>query len=209
MVREVSKSDYTEDELKNLEAGKCWCGKPRNEFDKLMRVYCSIAHRTDWYARTIMWSSFKDEVLAEQGKKCNDCGKIPTDSKKSYQEAVDEWQKKIQELPNFRKMLDKIRIELLNELEKKYQNIMSDEYLIEHELWYEIRDNRELEKPNDYKYEIHYDVDHIIAVSLGGDMWDKKNLQVLCTRCHKIKTKIDMQKLRAQRKGLKPLVRIE
>lgn len=209
MVREVSKNDYSEDELKNLESGKCWCGKPRSEFDKLMRVYCCIAHRSDWYERTIIWSSFKDEVLAEQGQKCNDCGKLPNDSKKDYQEAVDEWHKKIRDLPNFKKLIDKVRVRLLNELEEKYQNIMSDDYLFDHELWYELKDDMDLEKPTEYKYRINFDVDHIQAVSLGGDMWDKKNLQILCTRCHKKKTKTDMQKLKAKRRGLKPLVELK
>lgn len=204
MVREVSKDDYSEDELKNIESGKCWCGKPRSEFDKGMRVYCCISHRSDWYARTIIWSSFKDEVLAEKGKKCNDCGKISNDSKKDYQEAVDEWHKKIRELPDFKKLINKIRIKLLNELEEKYQNIMSDDYLFDHELWYELKDDMDLEKPTEYKYSIHFDVDHILAVSLGGGMWDKKNLQILCTRCHKKKTKKDMQKLKAKRRNLKP-----
>jgi 5-methylcytosine-specific restriction protein A len=31
-------------------------------------------------------------------------------------------------------------------------------------------------------------VDHILEVASGGAMWDKKNLQVLCSNCHKIKT---------------------
>ena len=70
MVREQIKTDYTEDEIKNLEQGKCFCGKPRSEFDKGMRVYCCKEHRSDWYSRTITWSSFKDEVLAKLGKKC-------------------------------------------------------------------------------------------------------------------------------------------
>ena len=34
-------------------------------------------------------------------------------------------------------------------------------------------------------------VDHIVPVNLGGDMWDIKNLQVLCQQCHNEKTKID------------------
>lgn len=36
------------------------------------------------------------------------------------------------------------------------------------------------------------DVDHIIAIVLGGHPWDYRNLQLLCSDCHKIKTKSDI-----------------
>ena len=32
-------------------------------------------------------------------------------------------------------------------------------------------------------------VDHIIEVAAGGDMWDESNLQTLCDKCHMAKTK--------------------
>lgn len=44
MVREQIRTDYTKEEIENIENGKCWCGKPRPEFDKGMRVYCSKEH---------------------------------------------------------------------------------------------------------------------------------------------------------------------
>lgn len=42
------------------------------------------------------------------------------------------------------------------------------------------------------KDESHIEVDHIIAISLGGHPWDYRNLQILCSACHRIKTKSDM-----------------
>lgn len=33
------------------------------------------------------------------------------------------------------------------------------------------------------------EVDHIREVANGGDMWDESNLQTLCRKCHKAKTK--------------------
>lgn len=36
------------------------------------------------------------------------------------------------------------------------------------------------------------EMDHIIAIVLGGHPWHKKNLQALCSDCHKIKTKSDV-----------------
>jgi len=37
------------------------------------------------------------------------------------------------------------------------------------------------------------EMDHIIAIVLGGHPWHKKNLQALCQECHKIKTKADVR----------------
>jgi len=31
-------------------------------------------------------------------------------------------------------------------------------------------------------------VDHILPVRKGGDIWDEKNLQAMCKRCHNSKT---------------------
>lgn len=44
------------------------------------------------------------------------------------------------------------------------------------------------------------EVDHIKAISLGGDFFDQNNLQTLCHRCHKHKTKEDLKKLSKTRK---------
>ena len=36
-------------------------------------------------------------------------------------------------------------------------------------------------------------VDHIQAIVNDGDIWDESNLQVLCTECHKEKTRNDLK----------------
>jgi len=51
-----------------------------------------------------------------------------------------------------------------------------------------------------------YVVDHIHAISLGGEEWDINNLQTLCKECNKIKTKKDMGKI-AQLRTKEELVR--
>ena len=48
---------------------------------------------------------------------------------------------------------------------------------------------------------LDYQCDHILAISLGGEMFDEDNLRTLCNPCHKIKTKEDAGKL-AQKKRL-------
>ena len=42
--------------------------------------------------------------------------------------------------------------------------------------------------------------DHIIPICLGGDEWDMDNIQTLCRRCDKIKTKQDYKDIAKQRR---------
>lgn len=46
-------------------------------------------------------------------------------------------------------------------------------------------------------------VDHIIAIMNGGEMWDEENLQTLCKECHNKKTKQDYQQRTKGNKILK------
>lgn len=36
------------------------------------------------------------------------------------------------------------------------------------------------------------DVDHVVPIEKGGDIWDMVNLQALCRECHSKKTKAEM-----------------
>jgi 5-methylcytosine-specific restriction endonuclease McrA len=40
-----------------------------------------------------------------------------------------------------------------------------------------------------------YILDHIIPLAMGGAMWDRDNLQVLCSSCNKAKTARDMGRI--------------
>jgi 5-methylcytosine-specific restriction protein A len=40
------------------------------------------------------------------------------------------------------------------------------------------------------------DVDHIIPVKMGGQLFDKKNLRTLCKECHKAKSRLDSEALK-------------
>jgi len=63
--------------------------------------------------------------------------------------------------------------------------------------WYWIR--KDILKRDNYKCSIckqrfrkrELDVDHIIAVHMGGQLFDKRNLRTLCKECHKAKSKLD------------------
>ena len=50
-----------------------------------------------------------------------------------------------------------------------------------------------------------FDVDHIIAISLGGMCYDLENVRTLCRDCHHIKTSQDMKHLKRERRHLQSL----
>lgn len=44
------------------------------------------------------------------------------------------------------------------------------------------------------------EVDHIVPRHAGGNFWDEDNLQVLCTDCHRTKSRIEKPHQLAERK---------
>jgi len=201
-MREPTKNDYTEDELLNLKNGNCWCGKPRKEFDKGMRIYCCKNHREDWYYRTAYWSTVRAIYLEKNGEKCKKCGLDKEMMDKDLKKQVIDWKKNILADPKSKFLLDEERIRKLRNIETDYERAMDDEHIFDSvfDVYYQV-DNFE-RKPDKYHKSLTFEVDHKIAVALGGDQWDEKNLQVLCTTCHKEKTAIDMKKLKAKRRKL-------
>jgi len=117
----------------NVQSGKCWCGKPKEKFDKFMRKYCCNRHGSWWYWHiNAYWGGFRTEIIRADNYICFECG-----------------------------------------------------YESEHNLHGETR----------------FDVDHIIAISLGGMCYDVANVRILCETCHKKKTKEDRGKLSWQQKS--------
>lgn len=106
-------------EQANLRAGKCFCGKPKKDFDKYQRKYCTSRHSSEWYSRNLSMGQHRDRFLFKHGNFCDGCSK---------------------------------------------------------------------------KVESSYDMemDHVIAIILGGHPWDERNLQALCSTCHKKKTRQDL-----------------
>ena len=128
-VRYGVRFDFTIEEAKNLHYGKCWCGKPKSQWEKFKRKYCCSEHADIWYSKTIRWAQFKDRIRAKhrdpiRGQYCDNCGRASNEANGAR---------------------------------------------------------------------LDFDVDHILAIVNGGDEWDENNLQVLCTDCHKEKTKEDMR----------------
>ena len=42
---------------------------------------------------------------------------------------------------------------------------------------------------------VELDVDHIIPVQMGGQLFDKENLRTLCKECHRSKSRLDKEAL--------------
>lgn len=51
--------------------------------------------------------------------------------------------------------------------------------------------------------------DHIIPIALGGEEYDLDNVQTLCIKCNKIKTKKDLKKIALYRKQDKSQLNLE
>ncbi|KKN76199.1 hypothetical protein LCGC14_0372250 [marine sediment metagenome] len=113
----------TQTELDNRENGLCWCGKPKDQWNKnkygnpQRRGYCSDEHYKDWWKRNDNNAFHRRKFLRQSPRICNECG-----AKTNYRE-----------------------------------------------------------------------MDHIIAIVLGGHPWDYRNLQSLCEACHKKKTVFDIK----------------
>jgi len=202
-MREPTKNDYTQDELDNLKNGLCWCGKPKKEFEKGMRGYCCKDHREDWYVRTAYWGTIRDMFLKKNGEKCKECGVDNQQLKDNLVQRQKDWKKKILADPRSKVTLDEQRIRLLKKIETDYENAMNDDYLFEDVFDVYMSVDGFPQKPDRrHSIDFHFEVDHIKAVALGGDQWDEKNFQVLCSDCHKKKTALDMKILKAKRRKL-------
>jgi len=206
--REQILNDIPKEWRDNLRAGHCWCGKPRSEFDKGQKIYCSTEHANEISKRVQYWSIFKNNFLEKNGEVCKKCDMT--------QEKFEKLQEKKKELfykdlaSHYKEAIDFERVRMLNELEEKRRQILDDGYVMRH-LGYKTEKAFNI---NSYDNRYHKDyfnieVDHIIAVSLGGEMWDEKNLQPLCNFCHKIKTKEDMKKLQIIKKQKKNQILIQ
>lgn len=194
MKRTYMAARYTDEELKNYLAGKCWCGKPHEEFQKGMRSYCSPEHREEWHAKTLTWSEFREKFLNNHGRYCDFCGKKDDDlneSRKKYEDAL------ANILSEHR---DEIEIEMhirsLQKLDEWYESRRND-ILTSKPTEYDVKDyaSRHRVKLPEYNFEhkrYEYEVDHIKAIVNGGAEFDTTNLQVLCKECHREKTKNDI-----------------
>lgn len=116
--------------LRNLHAGKCWCGKPSRNSEWWS---CSIEHTAAWWEQFERRDAVRHEVIRRDNYTCQECG-----HKNTYESGYPSYD------------------------------------------WLEV--------------------DHITAVSNGGEFWSRDNLRTLCSDCHKKKTAEDRRELAVRRK---------
>jgi len=142
----------------NVWAGKCWCGKPKELFEKFMRKYCCNSHASMWYFQfNGYWPTIRSMIIKRDNSTCQECGIT------------------------------------LKQMLKKNRDIKENNY------------NARINKRTFFRCYVEFEVDHILAIILGGYCFDLENLRAVCNYCHKKKTKSDMAKLKAKRRKLKPL----
>ena len=200
--REPMKNDVPELWRQRAKAGLCpVCGKTQQKFKKRMRVYCSPKCRDKYASKYTFWTTERNNFLKEHGKTCDICGTTPEKIKQyneeGYKKAVKEWLTN----PKNKKILEEKRDESLVELskyfEERYNKIMDDADFFDYVMWDERHELKQ-----GYNIRVGFDVDHITALCNGGEMWDKKNWQVLCSECHKEKTRNDLK----ERKKLRRII---
>jgi len=181
---------------KNKKAGLCAvCGKTPDEFEKGRRVYCSLECADKFSSCFITWNSLREKILLKY-KKCAKCGATEESWNKKEKEKVTLLNEGI--LTKYSKEIEAWKMSEIAKAENDFILQMKKIQEIDLDDW----DMKSLieklgETVAETKYYPGFEVDHIIAVGLGGDMWDEKNLQVLCKKpCHTNKTKEDMKKMR-------------
>ena len=183
---------FTDDELANLRAGKCWCGKPRSEFGNGMRVYCSPDHRSIWYSKSSTWSQFRNDYLQKHGKFCDQCGR----KELTWEDRARPRSKAIRAyVVAHPEILKRVIAERVRRAEEDFERDLKRAYhgeIDDDDLRPLIEASGEVLPPPIRGETDDFEVDHKVAIVNGGREFDEANLQVLCHRCHVGKTKSDM-----------------
>ena len=195
MARPVFVCKVPEQWKKRAKAGLCpVCGKTRLEFEKGRRVYCSEKCSDEYSKQYISWNGLREKILKERGEKCKKCGidkeGIDKINKERNEEVYERFIKENKEM--LEQFMNRELFELDKEFKEKFDELMDDRKLANKIKW-EL--DEDLKKKYNFYPALktnYFEVDHVKAVVNGGDMWDEDNLQVLCGDCHKEKTRQDM-----------------
>ena len=197
--REPMKNDVPELWRQRAKAGLCpVCGKTPQEFDKGMRVYCSVKCRDEYASKYTYWSTERDRFMREHEEKCAICGITPEKLKelkeKTKKQIIKDWLSIPKNIKILEEHRDTLLVDLSKDFEDRFKRVMDDTWILEHHYWNMTRNNNFQLYEGKLPDRVSFDLDHIIALCNGGDMWDKNNWQVLCNECHKKKTRSDLKK---------------
>ena len=221
-TREGYKNLVPEEWKHRIELGLCAvCGKPYEEWDpnrKRRSVTCSEKCGTEYNSKFVYWSNLSYKILKRDNFTCVKCGrnqnKLNEDIEKKKQKLEHERKKWFLEnvpasemekvkkafIEEAEEYLDKANSYFIASLDQEViRKVATDEFFHEDLPYAHMDKNEEWKKecplpdPRDIEREkIELNVDHIRAITNGGDEWGESNLQTLCEDCHKQKTREDM-----------------
>ena len=172
------------------------CSNPREEFEKNRKVYCSEKCAMAYASHFVSWGELREKIIERDKETCVECGDNHSKIMETHKKLVDEKIKELNE--QFKDILEAQKFKELAEAEKSYLNKIErigrmnvSDYSVKHK----IQDAYGIKIPDAYydSPSFRLEVDHIIAICNGGDMWDEDNLRTLCNKCHKKKTKKDFK----------------
>lgn len=195
MAREIFMDKIPNEWKRRAKVGLCpVCGKPPSEFNKGQKVYCSSKCREEYRSKYMFWNDLKERAFDKYGNKCNICGitneKLRRKIKEKNKERIRKWIDENKEFIEAER--HKALVHLDEKFAEEFKEIMNDNLFVRRH-W--LVPDKIRRKTDEYVHG-RYEVDHIVPIALGGEMWDIENLQILCHNCHKKKTKKDMNDLK-------------
>lgn len=190
--REAMMHNVPQEWLDNRKLGLCpVCGKSDEEFEKGRKIYCSKTCAKKYAECFMSWQDYKNSLLHEPV--CAMCGLTETTFKLQQNKRLKERNKML--LIKYKNEIAAHKLERLRHAEqmflediKRIEDASIDDWEIK-----TLLNNLGESLKEDYTSRTFFEVDHIRAITNDGDMWDKKNLQVLCIDCHRKKTKQDLK----------------
>jgi 5-methylcytosine-specific restriction endonuclease McrA len=191
-MRQSLKNDVPEEWRIRAKAGLCpVCAKTKDQWAKGARVFCSKKCREEYASKYCYWSDIRYKILERDKNTCKKCGISDEKYRKKCDEikneALKKWAEENQDI--IKTMRDERLVRLDRRFQEEYEQIMNDMWMADHCLTWEAQ-HRLTKLPQEPKME----VDHTIPVFKGGDMWDEKNMQTLCDKCHRKKTTKELKK---------------
>lgn len=202
MTRETITKEIPDEWERRRNAGLCpVCGLEAESFQPKMKVFCSPGCRELYAKQFQTWENLRDKILERDGVVCKNCDmtqkEIRDIRENNLKEGMRHW---VGQHPNkVAKKQAELVVALSEQFEREYKEIFDVEYIFNQIIPYHQRSS-ELNLPHTH---VTFEVDHILAVCNGGDMWDPENCQVLCKNCHHEKTKKDLRILRKNKKEVK------
>lgn len=185
------------------------CGARKEAFEPGMRKFCSEKCRDTYSDKIIYWDSLRLAALERDKYTCQKCGINQEKENEIWKKKHEAWeQQNIKFLAKNKEFVqantERIQEDIqrhINSIHEDLEMLSSAEHMAEeavHSHTYMIPEKLRKKLPHQL-YDsgrppgVQLEVDHIHAITNGGNQWDIGNLQTLCHKCHAEKTKHDME----------------